>query len=407
MNKKTFLLGSVATLLATSAAFAGANATSSAPAPHKSGHHIPKPHKIHQQRPLLGESLSGESWQKAFNGPYMKSARCYGPGYFYIPGTESAIRFSGFVATMLGVASSQYGYGAKGALTVETKNETKYGTLGTYIGIKGNYAAKPGQRNSVDDFELSYAYFELGHMRFGSSDSVFNYWTNYYGSNIINDDLLDKQLYTSVNGISYNFVINNDVSAIVALEQGGNNKHVWPDDVSENRAGSAPIARSDDEDDATFPNLVAGIKYTQDWGILSAVAGYDTTYKKLAAKVRFDKYLGRDLQAWVMAGIKHDDKDEEAKHIGDTACVYGDWDGKWQLSGGAAYQVRPNTSFNTELLFDEKSTFGALANVRYNLTPNLIITPELSLLHHKVNSDVSDSEKKTSLGLNLELRHTF
>src|SRR5262245_21307910 len=90
---------------------------------------------------------------------YVKICTLYGDGYYYIPGSDTCIRFSGYIRADYGYnagggsdgsgiapgsttstiidghftrASSAYSSAHRGAFQVDTRTQTQYGTLRTY-----------------------------------------------------------------------------------------------------------------------------------------------------------------------------------------------------------------------------------------------------------------------------------
>ncbi|WP_297322345.1 porin, partial [uncultured Bartonella sp.] len=58
--------------------------------------------------------------------------------------------------------------------------------------------------------------------------------------------------------------------------------------------------------------------------------------------------------------------------------IYGDWGGDWSVWGGTTFKFNKKTSFNAQVSYDDTDTFAASINVKYELVPGLVITPELT-----------------------------
>jgi len=58
--------------------------------------------------------------------------------------------------------------------------------------------------------------------------------------------------------------------------------------------------------------------------------------------------------------------------------IYGDWGGDWSVWGGTTFKFNKKTSFNAQVSYDDTDTFAASVNVKYELVPGLVITPELT-----------------------------
>ena len=237
MNIKSLLLGSAAALVAVS----GARAADAVMAPE------PEPVE------------------------YVRVCDAYGAGFFYIPGTETCLRISGYVwyqigangfdpvrsaATALETSPSAGGVLGEGwyksvraRLNVDARSETEWGTLRSYIRFQADW-------NGVGDGAVAtdQAYIELGGFKMGYSESFWvdsgnggasNYgshsWTGmYYG-------------YQQRALIGYRFESNGFFGAI-SLE----------DDAL---AGEGYV-----------PDVVAKIGYTGGWGTVWAKIAYDESF---------------------------------------------------------------------------------------------------------------------------------
>ncbi|MDO1581615.1 porin [Rhizobium oryzicola] len=161
MNIKSLLLGSAAALAAVSGAQAADAIVAAAPEPVE----------------------------------YVRVCDAFGKGYFYIPGTETCLKISGYVRFQADWSSFNRGPGIKdfdwdartrGLVTFNAKSDTELGALGSTITIR-TWANGDGTQNSLD---LDEAFLTLGGFRAGYG---YNYWdaglsgeTDDLGSNRIN-----------------------------------------------------------------------------------------------------------------------------------------------------------------------------------------------------------------------------
>ncbi|EHR13246.1 porin omp2b, partial [Brucella abortus bv. 1 str. NI486] len=166
---------------------------------------------------------------------YVRVCDAYGAGYFYIPGTETCLRVHGYVRydvkggddVYSGTDRNGWDKGARFALRVSTGSETELGTLKTFTELRFNYAAnnsgvdgKYGNETSSGTV-MEFAYIQLGGLRVGIDESEFHTFTGYLGD-VINDDVISAGSYRT-GKISYTFTGGNGFSAVIALEQGGDN----------------------------------------------------------------------------------------------------------------------------------------------------------------------------------------
>lgn len=339
---------------------------------------------------------------------YVRVCDAYGAGYFYIPGTETCLRLSGYVrsdikggdnvyaSTRGAVRRDTYAWRTRAALRFSTASETELGTLRTFTELRSQWSNGANyDAANEDQTELRFAYIELGGVRVGLDESIFNHWTGYFG-NVINDDIADRYAYARTNVISYTFNAGNGFSAILGLEQ-GNRDAVGTVELTDGTFYDVSTKIND-----YTPNIVGGLKYVQGWGSLSAVVAYDSFYEEWAGKIRGDFNVTDQWSLWVMGGYKSSGDLYIADGTGTytnskgiagqynyfnyrAKSIYGDWEGDWAVWGGTTYKFNPKTSFNAQLSYDDGKTFVATANVSYQLVPGLFITPEVTYV--KWNSD--------------------
>ena len=112
---------------------------------------------------------------------YVRVCDAYGSGFFFIPGTETCIRFSGYVRTQyskLNADSDATGaeyentrWTTRSRFDVDTRNETDWGTLRSLIRLQSNNATDDG---SNSNFEVDQAFISIAGLRAGIGGSLFN-----------------------------------------------------------------------------------------------------------------------------------------------------------------------------------------------------------------------------------------
>ena len=373
---------------------------------------------------------------------YVRVCDAYGEGYFYIPGTETCMRISGYVrADIKGgdnvyarkrgdVDRDTYAWRTRATLRFHTASETELGTLRTFVELRSQWdeGAEWDHKGDSASGQLRFAFIELGGIRVGLDESIFNHWTGYYG-NVINDDILTPMAYTRTNVISYTFNAGNGFSAILGLEQGNDDADDYGYRYHNDYADIANVKGhklSGKIDDYT-PNVVGGLKYVQGWGGISVVGAYDAYYEEWAAKARLDLNVTDQWSVWVMGGYKSNDdyynlddtygiKDvnggRHAARIGHDGVlkygiyrqinsIYGDWGGDWAVWGGTTFKFNKKTSFNAQVAYDDTDTFAASVNVKYELVPGLVITPELTYISwdddYGIRSELANAKYNSSL----------
>ena len=321
---------------------------------------------------------------------YVRVCDAYGAGYFYIPGTETCLRVSGYVRYDLTGGNDVYGRGftdrdgaalasdgykrktwdnkARFTLRFSTASETELGTLKTFAETRYDWG------NGVEGASgsLRYGYIQLGGLRVGLDESAFVTFPGYLGD-VINDDVILAGGYRT-GLISYTFNGDNGLSAILSLEQGNNAD-------TDSKYGYDGVIKD------YAPHVVGGVKYEQGWGKIAAVAAYDARNEEWAGKLRGDVNLTDRFSLWVMGGYKSnkdkyfDVKDDSGNVVGQVRAIssfYGTWGGDWAVWGGAAFKATEQATFNVQAAYDGSSTFAATANVAYEMVSGFTVTPEVS-----------------------------
>ncbi|WP_233279679.1 porin, partial [Brucella abortus] len=258
---------------------------------------------------------------------YVRVCDAYGAGYFYIPGTETCLRVHGYVRydvkggddVYSGTDRNGWDKGARFALMFNTNSETELGTLGTYTQLRFNYTSN----NSRHDGQ--------------------------YGDFSDDRDVADGGVSTGK--IAYTFTGGNGFSAVIALEQGG-------EDVD-----------NDYTIDGYMPHVVGGLKYAGGWGSIAGVVAYDSVIEEWATKVRGDVNITDRFSVWLQGAYSSAATPNQN---------YGQWGGDWAVWGGAKFIAPEKATFNLQAAHDDWGKTAVTANVAYQLVPGFTITPEVS-----------------------------
>ena len=289
---------------------------------------------------------------------YVRVCDAFGTGYFYIPGTETCLKVSGYVrfdvrgGEQLGLDTDADGKGdtwdtrTRATLRISTASDTELGALKTYAETRWNF------RQGNTGTSLNFAYIDLGGFRVGKDESAFLTFSGYAGS-ILNDDIIPFGGY-DVNLISYTYSAGG-FSAIVALEDDSTNHKSY------------------------MPNVVGGIGFKTDVIGVKVVGGYDDFAEEGAIKARVDGTFG-DLSLFAMGGY----------NTGDVKNFYGNWGGEWAAWVGGSYKFNDMAKFNTQVSFDDAENIVAVANVNFTLAKGFVITPEVV---YKDNTDLDDADR--------------
>jgi hypothetical protein len=348
---------------------------------------------------------------------YVRICDTYGVGFYYIPGTETCLKVSGYMRMDVGAGAfgltdvvdkeawagdepewwnnlhNTYDMRARFQLRLDSRSETELGTLRTYAAINFNYETAvtddfaysyyDRMSTTLDDYvSIEHAYIELGGFRVGKTDSLFSTFTG-YGGGVINDDVIGYGPY-GTHQIAYGWASDSGFGVAVALEEGDGNL-------------IAPFIPSDADDnlytlDSYAPHVVGGVGWQGAWGGASVVAGYDSVWEEGAVKGRLDFYPTDRLSLFVMAGwssynedlstlfYRDPDFNPQFLETKDSPNYYAPWGGNWAVWGGGSFMLTDKATLNVQASYDEMEDFAIVANVAYELVPNFVITPEIAYI---------------------------
>ena len=104
---------------------------------------------------------------------YVRVCDAFGTGFFYIPGTETCLKFDGYVRFQTDFGRNQSGTSdwdsfTRAQFNIDTRTDTELGALRGYIGLRGQ-ADNDTDRN----FVLDQAFIELSGLKVGF---YYNWW---------------------------------------------------------------------------------------------------------------------------------------------------------------------------------------------------------------------------------------
>lgn len=237
---------------------------------------------------------------------YVRVCDAYGAGWFYIPGTETCLRFDGDVRIDYRTRNyhgnefrdPDHDARYRGRLNVRANNETEYGTLASRIRFNGSNAFGGGASAPAADptthgttavpaaVILDWAVISLAGFRIGYAD---NYWSTAGGYglyNARNDGFYD---YAQALFLDYTWAANG-WSATVGIES---------QYIAFNPTGSATGT-------ASQPDVYAGLTYSGGGWYLAGILYYDNSAEDFAYKFRADYDMssiapGLSVGGWYMA----------------------------------------------------------------------------------------------------------
>ena len=363
---------------------------------------------------------------------YVRVCDVYGSGFFYLPGTETCLKIGGYVRvdiragdffeTISNSGDETYNNRVRFQLRADARSETELGTLRSYAAINFNYQRTTSNGFGDDSYDMAdfiaieHAYIELGGFRIGKTDSYFSTFTD-YSSGVMNDGIVPYGPFGTLQ-IAYTYTGANGFSAGIAIEQGDESDGV---NYTLFDANGDPFPQSSDvgagitEDYA--PYVVGGLSFTQGWGKIGVVAGYDSWQQEVAVKGRLDINITDTASVFVMAAWDSggDKIETETQTINGVPTVvvtnngsnyYAPWGGDWAIWGGTAIKFNEKATFNAEVGYDDFEDFSVAANIRYELVPGFAITPEVVYADNLGDDEIINAHDN-EWGINVRFQRTF
>ena len=301
---------------------------------------------------------------------YVRICDAYGAGWFYIPGTETCLKFDGEIRVQYSSTHyhdydsdlSDHGADFRARLNVRANNETEYGTLSSRVRFRGNsgggehydepsYAEGPGNASG----DVDWAVISLAGFRVGYSD---DYWTTAGGYGLYYARYegpygFNKGLY-----LDYTYAANG-WAFTVGIEDGN----------SSGEAGQ--------------PDVYAGVTYSGSGWYLAGIYYQDSSESAGAWKVRADYDFGNGFKfgGWYMAD--DGDTDYVKGHVWAVTAQYqltenmllfggySSYDDTFNVSGGR----NPSSEVSSGATDNEDMDVWTVG-LAWNIVPGLLIQPE-------------------------------
>nr|WP_320143835.1 porin [uncultured Cohaesibacter sp.] len=179
---------------------------------------------------------------------YVKVCDAYGAGYFFLPGTDTCLKISGYVRTEARFqegnrAADKFNLWARGQVNFDAKEETELGTLASRVRIEGEHDG---------NIKIAKAWLSLGGFYAGylSSGGIVDYVGDMYGGDYDLGDIDVAQM-------GYNMAFGNGVTATLGIAN------------TQNLGDLNGTATGDGFAGQSMPTVVARLKVDQAWGSVS------------------------------------------------------------------------------------------------------------------------------------------
>ncbi|MGA0562491.1 porin [Ancylobacter sp. VNQ12] len=285
---------------------------------------------------MVGTAAAADLPVKAKAAEYVKICSTYGAGFYYIPGSDTCLKVGGFVQVdynyldtsyLPGEAQDDVYFLARGALRLDARTQTEYGTLRSFIEYRLTY----GESTSPS---LDKAYIQFAGFTFGKVQSFYDYYAD---NNVWGIDSIELTSDENAIVAAYTADFGNGFTATVSIEDDSTRSNgVYDLDFGSEDAGS------------DLPALVGNLNYEGEWGGFQ-VSGVvrqinDETYDLLGGE------NGDDIGWGVLGGVKFN---LNALGEGDTLYIeaaYGD--GAIAYTGIAGSYAPANTFQLADVYFN-------------------------------------------------------
>ena len=226
---------------------------------------------------------------------YVRVCDAYGAGFFYIPGTETCLKFDGYVRMQVNTNSAGYSVNAlpttddnyrvqdgwqfntRARLNVDARSDTEWGTLRSYMRIQAD-----ATDNADADYRMDQAIVSLGGFYVGYTESA---WAAPWGLpgiarfGILHTDRGGSYAYQQRQQIGYTFSGGNGVFGSIVLE----------DDVNTG--------------EGYMPDVVGVLGISQGWGGVWAKVGYDESAEEFGAMIGMQYNIPNMAGSNIRAGV--------------------------------------------------------------------------------------------------------
>lgn len=241
---------------------------------------------------MVGTAAAADLPVKAKAAEYVKICSTYGAGFYYIPGSDTCLKVGGFVQTdynyqdYSGTDESFYDdtyFLARGAIRLDARTQTEYGTLRSYIEYRMTYGDDySGNFGESTTPNLDKGYIQFAGFTFGKVQSFFDYYAD---NNIWGIDSVEITSDENAIVAAYTADFGNGFTATFSIE----------DDTQRSNGTDFPGIYTETD----IPAFVGNINYEGEWG------GFQVSGMVKALDSDLTGFDVKDNVGWaVLGGVK-------------------------------------------------------------------------------------------------------
>jgi hypothetical protein len=230
---------------------------------------------------VVWETQAAELPVKAAPVQYVKICDLYGNGWYYIPGSDTCLKFGGYVRlaynwnqngggtpAWTGTQGAQdrtvsnYSTGARGQLQTDARTQTEYGTVRTYI--SGQWQ----QNDQAQSAAIQRAFIQWAGFTFGHAQSFSDTW-NIGESYAVGQQNNADTAGAGINTLAYTTELGNGMTLTVGADDPRRKPLLNFANVAAIKAGTEPV---NSYAGVQWPDINLDFKINQEWGYF-AVSG--------------------------------------------------------------------------------------------------------------------------------------
>ncbi len=339
---------------------------------------------------------------------YVKVCSLYGPGFYFIPGTDTCIKLGGYLrvdvlantnsdhtGNYAGAAGAQnrftngYTWRSREDLNVDTRTATEYGVVRTFFdatfswtsdsygagAAAGSTVYSPIGTNAAPNnasaggvaagtVGVYYAFIQFAGFTIGKAVSQFSApWANYPGNNF--DGLVGGGgTITGVNQFTYTAQFGNGVSLSLSAQDQSAYTQAGVQNLGALGTGALGIYGASDYAGTIAPDLIAALRVDQAWGLFQAsFAAHDNH----AAYYGGSELTGHPDDKWGWAGALALSIKNIPTGPGDTINVQGVY-----TNGATRYNIQDLSGAGAFTYFGNTSVPGAYQSIGFGIAPDSV-----------------------------------